>query len=171
MDSSVWYGSVGSAGFEGCHERAHGVGDGVPSADKPGECSLQGVVLHRRGQVLYHLQEYVRDFNGHFTHRRRQVLKEGAGRRSRAEAAQGLERRQREDHLRLVVVVLVVPFHRGTVDAGGLLAGEARPGLFQGGVDLEGQRALGRQDLEQERQAGAELGHTGTAEMMRSDRS
>jgi hypothetical protein len=77
----------------------------------------------------------------------------------RTEPAQGLERGQRVDELRLVVPVLEVALRRVHGDAGSLLLVESRFGASHVRVDLKGQRGLGCDDLEQVGERRTEAGH------------
>ena len=81
-----------------------------------------------------------------------------------AEAAQAVEGRERADQLGLVVGVLVVAVRRVDRDAAALLVGVALLRLGEVGVDLEGERGAGGEQLEQEGQAGAEGADGGGAE-------
>src|SRR5690606_4914282 len=75
-----------------------------------------------------------------------------------AEAADGLEGRERVDQLRLVVAVLVVARGRGDRDPRRVRGVDPLPGLVEVRVDLKGQRGLRRDDLQQIRQARPEPG-------------
>src|SRR5665811_694824 len=76
-----------------------------------------------------------------------------------AEAAQDVEGRQRKNHLRLVVAVPVVAVRGRRRDAGRLLRREAGAGLLDRRVDLQRQRLLGREDLEEIRQRSTKARH------------
>jgi hypothetical protein len=65
-----------------------------------------------------------------------------------------------------VVGVLVVAVRGVHGDAAALLVRVALLGLLQVGVDLEGERGAGGEDLEEEGQAGAELGDRGRSEFL-----
>jgi len=73
-----------------------------------------------------------------------------------AEPAQGLEPRERDDHLGLVLVVPVAALSRVARDAGGLLAREAAACLLAVRVHLERERLGGRENLEQVRESRTE---------------
>ncbi|GAA3155493.1 hypothetical protein GCM10020001_094190 [Nonomuraea salmonea] len=88
--------------------------------------------------------------------RQAEPVEEGGGGGGGAEAAQAVEGGEGAHHLGLVGGVLV---RAGAVverDAPGVLGGVAGLGLLGGGVDLEGERALDGEDLEQVGQLGAE---------------
>ena len=72
------------------------------------------------------------------------------------ETGDGLEAGEGQDHLRLVVRVLVVAAGVIQGDAGLVLQGVALGGLGLTGVDLEGQGLLGRDELEEEGQPAPE---------------
>ncbi|GAA1419386.1 hypothetical protein GCM10009601_16180 [Streptomyces thermospinosisporus] len=93
-------------------------------------------------------------------------VEEACGAQRVAEAAQAVELGERADQFRLVVGVLVVAVRGVHGNAAALLVLEAFPGLLQVGVDLEGEGCAGGEELEQERQAGAEPGDTGGAEFL-----
>src|SRR5690606_400857 len=75
-----------------------------------------------------------------------------------AEAAHRLEGRQREDELGLVVRVAVVAPRCVQRHAGRVLRREPLLRALQVGVDLEGQRAVRGDELEQVGQVGTEAG-------------
>ncbi|BCK70851.1 hypothetical protein Srufu_048040 [Streptomyces libani subsp. rufus] len=83
-----------------------------------------------------------------------QALQEVRGLCRVPEAAQTVEEGERDDQLGLVVCVLVVAVAGVDGDAAPLLVGEAFGGLRPVGVDLEGERGAGREQLEQEGQPG-----------------
>ena len=85
----------------------------------------------------------------------------------RPEPAECLELRYRISHFRLVVGVPIVALGAVALDPGGLLGRVTGLGLLPVGMHLEGQRPLGRQHLEQERQPVAESGHRAGAEHAR----
>ena len=83
----------------------------------------------------------------------------------RPEPGHGLEVLQGQDHLGLVVGVLVVAQRVGGGYPGLVLQGVALGGLLQGGVHLEGEHLVGGDHLEQVGQLGAEATHhVGTQE-------
>lgn len=83
---------------------------------------------------------------------------QGGGLERGAETAQAVELREGADEFRLVVGVLVVAVARVDRDSAPLLVLVALPGLFEVGVDLEGEGAPHGEELQEEREAGAELG-------------
>ena len=83
-------------------------------------------------------------------------LQERGGAARGAEPAQRGESGQRDQHLGLVVVVAVVAQRRLEREPGRGLRGEGLLGVLAIGVDLQGQRLLRRDDLQQVGQSGAE---------------
>ena len=83
-------------------------------------------------------------------------LQERGGAARGAEPAQRGEPGQRDQHLGLVVVVAVVAQRRLEREPGRGLRGEGLLGVLAIGVDLQGQRLVRRDDLQQVGQAGAE---------------
>ncbi len=82
-------------------------------------------------------------------------LQERGGAARGAEPAQRGEAGQRDEHLGLVVVVAVVALRRLEREPGRGLRGEGLLGVLAIGVDLQGQRLLRCDDLQQVGQAGA----------------
>jgi hypothetical protein len=95
-----------------------------------------------------------------------EVVEQAGGGERVAEAAQAVELGEGADQFGLVVGVLVVAVRGVHWDAAALLVRVALLGLFQIGVDLEGERGAGGEDLEEEGQAGAEPGDRGRAEFL-----
>ncbi len=91
-------------------------------------------------------------------------VEEVGGLGGRAEAAQAVELGEGADQFGLVVGVLVVAVRGVEGDAAALLVLVTGPGLGEVGVDLEGERGAGGEELEEEGQPGAEPGHGGGAE-------
>ncbi|MGX1120167.1 hypothetical protein RKD37_005530 [Streptomyces ambofaciens] len=83
-----------------------------------------------------------------------------------AEAAQAVELGEGADQFGLVVGVLVVAVRGVHGDAPALLVLVTGPGLGEVGVDLEGERGPGGEELEEEGQPGAEPGHGGGAQFL-----
>ncbi|GAA3099824.1 hypothetical protein GCM10020254_51640 [Streptomyces goshikiensis] len=83
-----------------------------------------------------------------------EAVEEGRGLQGPAESAQPAEGGERADQLGLVVGVLVVAVTGVHGDAARLLVGEAGARLGQVGVDLEGERGAGGEELEEEGQPG-----------------
>ncbi len=94
-----------------------------------------------------------------------EAVEECGGVQRVAEAAQAVELGEGADQFGLVVGVLVIAVRGGDGDAAALLVLVTRLRLGPVGVDLEGQRGAGGEQLEQERQAGPELGDRGGAEL------
>ncbi|CAH0327623.1 hypothetical protein SRABI128_06290 [Microbacterium sp. Bi128] len=153
-------------GDESRNDRRRRLGDVPAAGDEAFEGGAQGHGFVRLRQVLEQQLDQRRQLQPGELKARRQMLEDRTGFRGRPEPAEGLERSQREDHFGLVVIVLVVALRCGGVDAGGFLACEALPGLGERRVHLQGQRRLGREDLEQERQARTESGHARAAQAM-----
>ncbi len=86
------------------------------------------------------------------------------GRCRRSEPAQGGEGRDRSEQLRLGEGIPEAAVSGGTWDAGTVLCCAASDRLHDAGVDLEGQRAGSRQDLQQERQPATEARRRRSAE-------